>query len=132
LIDGVFMFSANPVVPDFADVCKRDHLDLCGETIGPFSGIDDPQPLQFKVCNRRLHGSGQPGGIFILEFHSPVLSTRLPEKIEFRAGVGVPEIELPIFLSQGSADAIQSKTFPGSAEPGRSVQLLRGFNNDLP
>jgi len=32
--------------------------------------------------------------------------------------VSVPEIEIPIFLSQGSADAIQGKTFPGSAEPG--------------
>ena len=116
------------VVPGVADVCKGDHLDLFGETIGRFPRIDDPQPLQFKVFNCRLHGSGRSGGVFILEFHPPVLSTRLPEKIEFRAGVGVPEIEIPIFLSQGSADAIQGKTFPGSAEPGRSVQLLRGFN----
>ncbi len=95
------------------NVCKGDHLDFFSQTIGRFPGIDDPQPFQFEVFNRRLHGSGQSGGIFIFEFHPPALSARLPEKIQFRAGVGVPEIEIPIFLPQDSADAIQGKTLPG-------------------
>jgi len=91
-------------VPGVGDVGKGEHLDVFGERIGRFPGIDDPQPLQFKVFNCHVHGSGQSGGVFILEFHPPVLPTRLPEKIKFRAGVGVPEIEIPILLSQGSAN----------------------------
>lgn len=91
------------VVPYFADLRNGKHLDFFGESIGRLSRIDHPQPLQFKVFNSCLHGTGQSGGVFILEFHAPVSALRLPEKVQLRAGVGVPKIEVPRYCQKERA-----------------------------
>ena len=106
------------ISPLLANLHKWQHLNIFGKAMGSFPWIDHPQPLQGKIFNGNRHGSRQSGDVFIFEFHTPVSPLRLPEKVEFRTGVCTPKIEFSLFLVQGSSDAIESKTFPGSSKPG--------------
>ena len=61
-----------------------------------------------------MHGLGGPGGVAVFELEPDLPAVPQQEQIEFRAGVGGPEISLPVI---GAAeDLLDAETFPrGSA-----------------
>ena len=93
----------------------RADRNIFGEAVGGFTGIDDPQVGEVQIVEGDSHGFGEAGGVGIFEFHAPIFAALLPEEVEFRAGVGAPEIEQMIHFAESPAHALQGEAFPGRA-----------------